>query len=291
MNTAARNLIVGYDASPDAQRALAWAVDESRRRSMRLQVLIAAGTLDELSAWGEEWSGQLAEEWKASASEGLARADGHDATIEIKRGEPADVLIEASREAAMTVLGSRGHGRLFGSLTGSVSQHVARHAHSPVVVVRAQHNNLTQRVVVGVDGSGESKTALMFAADHASRTGAALTAIHAWKISSITPGELSGARRTVADEIAESERLLAESVAGLAEKYPDVQIERESIPVSPVRALTDASQNAALLAVGSRGRGAFKGLLLGSVSQGLLHHAECPVAIVRGSLNELSGHA
>jgi nucleotide-binding universal stress UspA family protein len=159
---------------------------------------------------------------------------------------------------------------------GSVSQHVTRHASCPVVVVRAPYHPDAERVVVGVDGSTGSRKALEFAFDHASRSGAPVTAIHAWR-----DGARGDAREGLVEEIRAAERILAEALAGFADQYPDVKVTTEAVPVVPQRVLADASQAASLVVVGSRGLGAFAGLLLGSVSQSVLHHAQCPVAVVR----------
>jgi nucleotide-binding universal stress UspA family protein len=83
------------------------------------------------------------------------------------------------------------------------------------------------------------------------------------------------------ERIAQEERHLVEAVAGVQAEHPDVHLEPEAIPVVAWRALADASAAATLVVVGSRGRGAFSGMLLGSVSQQVLQHAQCPVAVVR----------
>jgi len=181
------------------------------------------------------------------------------------------------------VVGARGHGAVTGLLLGSVSQHVSRHAPCPVVVVREQADPKARRIVVGVDGSPSGDNAIGFAFDAASRNEAPLVAIHAWHdvTASRVVGPSYAALANVAERIAAGERLLAEALAGWAEKYPDVTVTREAIPVHPARVLADATEHAALVVVGSRGRGEFTGLLLGSVSQAVLHHARCPVAVAR----------
>jgi nucleotide-binding universal stress UspA family protein len=112
---------------------------------------------------------------------------------------------------------------------------------------------------------------------------APLVAIQAWHdaVGRSRGGLEPSTRHTVAERIAAGERAISEAVAGWAEKYPDVALTREAIPAAPARVLADASQRAALIVVGSRGRGGFTGLLLGSTSQAVLHHASCPVAVVR----------
>ncbi|MGH3333176.1 MAG: universal stress protein, partial [Nocardioidaceae bacterium] len=205
-----------------------------------------------------------------------------EVAVELVRTPPTAALIGASEGADAVVVGARGHSMLSGVLLGSVSQHVARHAACPVVVTRQPYDPASTRVVVGVDGSGGSLRALEFGFEHADRTGASVTAIHAWRNLSRGGGAGMGyPLDSFTDEVQASERILAESVAGLAERYPDVPLAQEAIPVPPNRALADASQSAALLVVGSRGLGAFAGLMLGSISQSVLHHAQCPVAVVR----------
>lgn len=156
-----------------------------------------------------------------------------------------------------------------------------RHAPCPVVVARPVAHPAAARIVVGVDGSGGSDAALDFACERAELTGEDVVVVHGWR-----DGRATGTtRRDIPDEfmqrIAEEERLLAESVAGIQADHPDVHLQPEAIPVVAWRALADASAASSLVVVGSRGRGAFSGMLLGSVSQQVLQHAECPVAVVR----------
>jgi nucleotide-binding universal stress UspA family protein len=149
------------------------------------------------------------------------------------------------------------------------------------VVARPVAHPAASRIVVGVDGSGGSDAALEFACRRAELTGEDVVVVHGWR-----DGRATGTtRREVPDEfmdrIAREERQLAEAVAGFRSAHPGVRLEPEAIPVVAWRALADASAAATLVVVGSRGRGAFSGMLLGSVSQQVLQHAQCPVAVVR----------
>ncbi len=144
------------------------------------------------------------------------------------------------------------------------------------VVTRMPYHPDSKRVVVGVDGSTGSRKALEFAFEHADRSGSSVTAVHAWR--NLARGFPGGG---LIEEIQAAERVLAEALAGFADQYPDVEVTTEAVPMAPQRALADASTAAELVVVGSRGLGAFAGLLLGSVSQSVLHHAHCPVAVVR----------
>jgi nucleotide-binding universal stress UspA family protein len=134
---------------------------------------------------------------------------------------------------------------------------------------------------VGIDGSPMSDAALQYACRRAERTGEIVAAVHGWRVHTPSTDLLAAEPRSITDAVEEKQLLLGESVAGLREAHPDVVLVCEAIPVAPGDVLVDASANASLVVVGSRGRGYFSGLLLGSVSQDLLHRAKCPVAVVR----------
>jgi nucleotide-binding universal stress UspA family protein len=200
-------------------------------------------------------------------------------TTQQRTGHVVDELLRAARSASALVLGSSGHGRAGEALLGSVSQHVARHATCPVVVVREPQDPEARRIVVGIDGSPTSTAALEYACRRAETTGETVVAIHGWHLrepstdvwSSTAPGVDTESRA----------RLLAEGIAGVRADHPDVRLEQEVVAVAPARCLVDASASASLVVVGSRGLGFFTGMLLGSVSQAVLHGATCPVAVVR----------
>ncbi|WP_051399738.1 universal stress protein [Haloechinothrix halophila] len=137
-------------------------------------------------------------------------------------------------------------------------------------------------IVVGIDGSTSALAAVEWAAREATLRGAPLVAVRAWTYATIETGWPTVPMRVSDDDIAGNERrLLDESLAPWQEKYPEVAVEGRVVRGRPVRALLSEGAHAQLLVVGSRGRGAMAGLGLGSVSQGVLHHADRPVAIVR----------
>lgn len=185
-------------------------------------------------------------------------------------GGGAATLIEESRRAQLLVVGSRGHGGFAGLLLGSVSAQVVAHAHAPVLVVRPVESAevaTEAAVVVGVDGSAGSTAALQHAAAEADRRKAPLVVISA------------GVEDT--DEgRQQAEPLLAEAVHEARTLHPDLSVQGRIVHQDAGRALVEASGQAALVVVGSRGRGGFTGLLLGSVSQALVHHARCPVMVI-----------
>ena len=162
-----------------------------------------------------------------------------------------------------------------------MSQHLVRHAPCPVVVMRAPARPDVTRIVVGVDGSDESLAALEFACRRATLTKESVVALHAWKPSPVQPDQQEQAPTALAEPGQAAEASLAEYVMGVQADHPDVTVEREAVALAPALALTEASANASLVVTGSRGRGVFAGLLLGSVSHDVLQLARCPVAVVR----------
>ena len=273
-------IVVAYDGSPDSQTALTWAVRSALMTDQPVVAVVATAT-DDLVPQGALLWGEPLEEVRASAERILGEAMLADTAVELRPGPAVQVLLDASENAAMLVAGSRGHGQVAGAIAGSVSQHLARHAACPVVVVRPPAHPGVSRIVVGADGSGGSDAALEFACQRAELTGEEVTVVHGWRDGGATGTTRREVPAVFMDRIAEEERLLAEAVAGVHVAHPDVHLETVAVPVVAWRALADASGAASLLVVGSRGRGAFAGMLLGSVSQQVLHHAQCPVAVVR----------
>jgi nucleotide-binding universal stress UspA family protein len=285
MTSARNSVVVGFDGSADADRALDWAGAWAAAHHVPVLVLAANPSIPSgLPFWRAEEAGS-SELTESVVADACRRVESHGATVssQVVDAAPSPALLDASREARMVVIGARGHGVVGGLLLGSVSQHVSRHASCPVVVVREQADPRARRIVVGIDASPGSEQAIGFAFEAASVLEAPLVAVLGWRD---TVGPRLGAleprtRDSIADRIAAGERTISEALAGWPEKYPDVSVTREAVPEPPGRVLADASERAALVVVGSRGRGGFDGLLLGSTSQALLQHARCPVAVVR----------
>ncbi len=285
MSSSARPIIVGVGGPADGTQALDWAVEEAQRWDAPLQLLYARS----LPLRGPTVEAGFAIHTTESddlIAAAVARAHDLDPRVDVTtssaEGSPAAVLVDQSRDARCLVVGARGRGPLGSALLGSTSIDVAAHASCPVVVVRELPQSLPDRpgVVVGSDGSELSEAAISVGFTQADRRGLPLTVVHAWAPEYVGAGIAYLAED--APQVAEEEEALAaEVLAGWAEKYPDVTVRRVFIRAHPVAALVDASKGAELVVVGSRGRGGFAGLLLGSVSQGVLHHAHCPVMVVR----------
>jgi nucleotide-binding universal stress UspA family protein len=191
-------------------------------------------------------------------------------------------LIERSASASLVVLGSRGLSGFTSLVVGSISVAVAAHGRCPVVVVRGADPDTAPRedgpVVVGVDGSPSSRAALDLAFEAAALRGVPLKAVHAWSDLPVTTvWELTTDWHSIQQY--ESEELNQWLADGRA-RHPDVSVEEVVVRDGAAHILLEHARTAQLIVVGSRGRGGFRGLLLGSTSQAMIHHAACPVAVV-----------
>ncbi|ADD43317.1 universal stress protein [Stackebrandtia nassauensis] len=287
------SVMVGFDGSQHSQVAVNWAAQEAQLRRRPLVIVhafLVLGPLPPESAQAHTRAlravvGDLVE---AEVERVRELAPGIDVSGRIVSGITASVeLIEASRDAELLVVGSRGRGAFTELLLGSTASQVAAHALCPAVVVRGPATGDTadpDRVVVGVDGSPLAQAALRFGFEEASLRGARLIAVHAWKHPvSTEPGDMLPLVYDIDALAADEERLLAESLAGWQSKYPDVPVERVCERSDVRRLLKEKSAGARLLVLGSRGHGGFTGLLMGSTTQAMVHHAEAPVAIVHPS--------
>lgn len=282
-----QRIVAAVDGSDRALEAVRWAAREAlSRRGPALRIVTArmAETahvpVEDFSAIEYQRAVMADAEHRLDVGEAVAREISPDLAVEreSREGAPRAVLLDESTRADLVVLGHRGHGGFVGLLLGSVAMSVASHASCPVVVVR-QPGDDRGPVVVGVDGSPTSETALAFAFDVAARRQVPLVAVHTWFDLEVEPKLVA---MIDLDAVLEQEReLLAERLAGWSEKYPDVEVRRHVARDQPAWSLVEQSASAGLVVVGTRGRGTIAGTLLGSVSQAVLHHAKCPVAIVR----------
>jgi nucleotide-binding universal stress UspA family protein len=228
--------------------------------------------------------GDLRQDAARIVRDGVDRARTAQPSLEVDgvavSGPPAAALLEETRRATLIVVGDRGLGGFTGLLVGSVAVQLAAHATCPVLVARGRQNP-DGGVLLGVDGSPASEPAVGFAFEEAALRGATLTALHAWtQPVRAERGEVLPLVYDVADVEDEEQRILAEALAGWRDKYPDVVVQRMLIHGQTRPSIIEATGRAQLVVVGSRGRGGFAGLLLGSVSQAVLHHAACPVAVI-----------
>jgi nucleotide-binding universal stress UspA family protein len=280
----AHKIIVGYDRSAGAKAAAAWALDEADRTGALVEFFYAyewpawtpaAPMVPATAVWPD---GETERDIHAMLDEAVASARlSHPAvrtTISIVHAAAAPILIDRSAEASLVVLGCRGHSAV-ADLLGSVATAVSAHAHCPVVVVRGDPA-ATEPVVAGVDDSPAAESVVAFAAEQAAARDVPLTVLRTWK-----PVTAAWTDTFVPTAVTPQERQpLDQLVAEWQRKYPAVRISAEAVVDHPAAALMLAARCAQLVVVGSRGRGAVRGLLLGSVSQHLLRHSPSTVAIV-----------
>lgn len=291
MNTMpGRRVVVGIDGSDSALRATCWAAEEARRRKAGLRLVHAVELLAGYAPRVVDWHalgdamkdrGRL---WLDKArEEALRAAPGLQVDTVLDVTSSVVALVRESRDAALLVLGRRGLGGFSGLVLGSTSVEVAGRAHCPMVVVRGDDVGAADGpVVVGVDGTPVGEAAIAFAFAAASARGAELVAVHAWSDLLMEAAYVPGATTLDFEPLRQrAEETLAERLAGWQEKYPEVHVTREVVHDRPTRALLRHAGQAQLLVLGTRGHGGFRGLVLGSTSQHLLHHAACPVAVVR----------
>ncbi len=279
-------VVVGVDASPESLHALRWAAAEAHRRGTRLHIVHAIHPQWQGSAFSPHHA-QLAARWQASTVTATALADvrewAPDVEVDAREvaGGAAAALITAAQPGDLVVVGSRGHSEFAALLAGSTCQQVAMHASTSVVVVRGQTGRVDGGVVAGFDGSSEDVLAISFQmADELSRPLTVLRAFRpsmpAWPVDAPPPDVLNA---TTAQAALRAD--LQAMVMPLAEKYPTVRVRVEVAGGNPALLLAEASRDAQLVVVGSRGHGGFAGLLLGSVGLHLVHHACCPVLLAR----------
>ncbi|WP_062987823.1 universal stress protein [Nocardia anaemiae] len=280
-------VLVGVDGSESATEALRWAAVDAVRHRAPMHIVYGIGApmdfgpgiaFDQIDYDAYRATGAAAVDTaRADATAAAAPVGDLDITTFVVDAPPIPVLLDRSKDARMLVVGTRGLGAFRRALLGSVSTAVARHAHCPVAVIPEPENDKADRlrgpVLVGVDGSPSATRAIEVAFDQAAHREVGVRAVLAW----------SEFNRYISrdDMQKEAEELLSESLAGCAEQYPDLTVERVVVEDRPARCLLAEAEYAQLIVLGSRGRGGFAGMTLGSVSQAVLHATDCPLIIAR----------
>ncbi|MBT1181585.1 universal stress protein [Bifidobacterium sp. CP2] len=279
-------ILVGVDGSNASYKAAWWAANYAKHAGLTLQIVCAyslpsyaAVSFDATyTAMGDDNAAHSDAQEILSKAKAIADEQGVEAATLIVTGDPASVFVELSRNYNLIVIGNRGKGGLAERLLGTTSSSLPAYAYCPIVVVpytdddgNLMHlNNTITKVAVGSDESKWGLKALEISADFAHAWGAELDVISA-------APQVKGADDAVYESYMED---LETRVKPLEEQYPDLVINKRIVPGSAVDTLTKASYDHDVVVVGSRGRGGFTGLLLGSISQGLLQHAAGPVYVV-----------
>lgn len=277
-------IIVGVNGSAGSEAALTWALQRASRHKLPVILLYAID---------DDWISpdfQYQEVVRESGMEllqraqGSARAQAPDVAVEVqlRHGNAGAALREASRQASLVVVGAHDRHWLDGGPLTDRALQVVSASDSPVAVIPPVPAAGRPGVVVGVDGSEESLQAVSFAAAEADRAREELTVVLAvrsparWMEHKLPTGGLAETA------IEEDRVVLAESVAGLGDRYPDLVIhQRLETEGEPAKALVNIGREAQLLVIGSRGRGGFARLLLGSTAHAILLEVPCPTIVTR----------
>lgn len=268
-------IVVGVDPWGSSDDALAWAADEAEETGRPLHVLHAP-------AWSDAGPTAEPEPWDTIVAKAVSCVLEHhpDLTVtgETVTGSASGALIRASDDAGLVVIGAHPQGPWAAALWASLLQQVPMHARCPVAVVppgwRAP-GAAGRPVLVGVDGSEGSREALRYAAERASRTGERVRAMHC-----VWPADADGPLVTT-PALTQERALVDLAAVDVGAQWPQVDLAPQTVPGAPAESLLGLSQSASLLVVGSRGRGGFTGLLLGSVASRLVGLTGCPLVVAR----------
>ncbi|MFF1296336.1 MULTISPECIES: universal stress protein [unclassified Streptomyces] len=296
-----RNVTVGLDGSPESRAAAEWAAQEAHLRGLPLKVVHVWEPVPEPMAQAPLLGAETQQHWSEriprEAAEGIAlRHPGVEVDRVELSGRPADVLVDAAKDADLLVLGSRGLSGIGGFFVGSVGLAAVAHTETPVVLVRAGEQAADEHeldpvgipsaaapyrpVVLGLDPAAPDDSVIEFAFEAAVRRSAALRVVHGWNLPAYYAYALP-ADPHLHDEISRAQSAtLAEILRPWRQKYPDVQVTEESRCDSAARYLIEVADGASLVVVGRKIRRNPFGAHIGPVAHGVLHHAAAPVAVV-----------
>ena len=266
-------LVVGVDGSAPSLTAVDWAVDEAARHGLPLRLVYA-------SVW-ERYEGGTPVDSPEGASEELMAAYIVDSATERARRRNQDVKVSADVLPEDAVTGFRGRGELKGLLLGSVGLAVAARAHCPVIVVRGDKAGLAgvhERILLGAGEAATSSEAVLFAFREAEARACVLDVVRAWRRPAHQSAESAGEPTRLPEQQASA--LLDTLVREAGADHPGVRVRRATVEGSARTVLLRRSAAADLVVIGAGRRQGHAGLQLGRVGHTLLHHADCPVAIV-----------
>ena len=275
MTTGHHRLIVGFDGSSASAAAVRWAAAEADIRGVALRVLTCSAVPVEVDFYGFGATSRAALEQLLSAAR--AKHPGVELAAVATYLDPRDVLIDEAASADLLVVGESGARMARGWLCGSVVQQAVRKSPCPVVIARAVPKARTGRIVAGIDSSAAGDGVVDWATDEADRRDAELVIVHAWQYPDVAT-DLESARArdlTRVDGRCALDRAVERSRA--RGRGP---VRGELVEGTATDALLDASRDADIVAVGSRGRGGFRSFVSDSVAISLAEHALCPVAVV-----------
>ncbi|RFA16928.1 hypothetical protein B7R22_02070 [Subtercola boreus] len=293
MTHVSTSVIVAIDGASASISALRHAKRFAEARKLRLRAVSVWSTVNTSTPFlpaglpTEDATGLLAEVSREVFGDDLPDWYEQKAV----KGSTVRALLRASRTAALLVLGSRGLGGFTGLLLGSVSAQCAAHANCPVMIIHEQNDAASlpadAPIVVGDDGSAGSNAALEWALQAAETFVAPVQIVRSWTIDRLplryeelgfNPSSEDVNTRVLHDLVTDTQNRI--------ERHPTVRVTREAVMAHPVAELISRSQHARLLVVGSRGRGGFARLRLGSVGAESASYSHCPVVVVPPRANQ-----
>jgi len=293
MNGRTSRVIVGVDGTEGSIEALRWGAHEAARRQWPLSLVtcaelplaVEAGAVGAGSVGGTGSLELIIADHEAINQRAVALCRSLGLPIEVTGetifGAPGYALVSTSTPEDVVVVGATSHPGRISDLLGSVATVVAHRARCPVVVVHGTRRRDASigRIVVGVDGSEGSDRAIEAAAQEAVKCGAEVVLVHAWNYP-YSGRRASGQREPRDDMRLDAMRTLELAAQWADEVAPSVRVTPIICEESAAKAIIDAGRDADLIVVGTRGRGGFASLLLGSVSRTVLQHATVPVVVV-----------
>ena len=284
-------ILVGVDGSAESDAAVRWAAQEAVMRGVQLALVHVIAPIvtawpmglmhGNITEWQQNNADHVLEQARKTVQSCVAESQLPELHTDVLYSSVVPALVDASKCKQMIVVGNCGTGEWGELRLGSVSGGLVHHARCPVAVIHAERRrpaDSTAPVLLGIDGSPASEAATALAFDEASRRGVNLVALHAWSDVAVFPILGMDWRKYES----QGQETLGERLAGWQQQYPDVHIQRRLVCDQAARWLIRESEHAQLVIVGSRGRGGFASMLLGSVSSAVAHSAKVPVIVVRG---------
>lgn len=284
-------VVAALDGSHRDAAVIDWAAAEAKALSAPLHLVHAVDLGTPLSAYGElltspEIVDRVEQESAGVVSAGreraIAAAPDLAVTTSLPTGSPSGALLSAAATARVLIVGSARKNRAERIVLGTTSMSLVAHAPCPVVLVPENANTKGDgRVVVGIDGSEHSRLAFQHALEAAAVRGKKVTTVTSWNVEVVNGVVVTEPGSTEWESVDARYRTMAESaIAAARDAHPEIEVTVEVRHGRAADTLVEIAEGADLLLVGSRGRGGFRGMLLGSVSQRVLALATCPVAIL-----------
>ncbi|MEY9931828.1 nucleotide-binding universal stress UspA family protein [Catenulispora sp. GP43] len=286
-----RTIVVGYDQSPSGDRALAQAGREAAWRDAAVTVVTGYHAVAVVSPMGYmpvDYQTTVKNIAGKIAGDGVQwlrnRYPGMPVDSAVIAGPTAEALAEASRDADLLVLGNRGRGGFAGLLLGSVSMRTLTLASCPTMIVRGKPREPADSVVLALDIEDAADEVVEFAFAEAAARGARLRAVNVWDLDwngSADPDSADDLDTAKAQAVTDIRKTMEARLNHWRTKYPAVRLTVEVADGTPSAVLTGRTEDADLIVVGAHRRGdGHLGMRPGPIAQTLLHHADCPVAVV-----------